>query len=132
MFNVFFRFIIHCDRLFFLSFTLLFVIFCRVVVPFELALRPKILGISKLNFHKTNEKIGQQEEKELRLERGSYVKIIAGRWSNAYGQVEGFDQDTGRIMVKMALNNNIISVNEDLVQLVTKADYLKNSKVLSK
>lgn len=102
----------------------------KVVVPLDPVLRPKILGISKLAFHKTNEKT-EQEEKELRLERASYVKIIAGRWANAYGQVEGFDQDTGRVMVKMALNNNIISVNEDLVQLVTKAEYLKNSKVLN-
>ncbi|XP_020284700.1 nitrilase and fragile histidine triad fusion protein NitFhit-like [Pseudomyrmex gracilis] len=102
----------------------------KVVVPLDPVLRPKILGISKLAFHKTNEKT-EQEEKELRLERASYVKIIAGRWANAYGQVEGFDQDTGRVMVKMALNNNIISVNEDLVQLVTKAEYLKNSKVLT-
>ena len=58
------------------------------------------------------------------------MKIIAGKQSNNYGQIEGFDDDAGRLIIKLALGGNI-SVNEFLVQPVTKSEYSKNSKVQS-
>lgn len=87
------------------------------------------LGADKIVLQKQDGKIENQEE-ELRIEKGSFIKIIAGKRSNAYGQIEGFD-DAGRLIVKMALNGNTISVNECIVKVVTKAEYSKNSKVLS-
>lgn len=87
------------------------------------------LGADKISLQKQNGKVKQEEE--LRMEKGSFIKIIAGKQSNTYGQIEGFDQDAGRLIVKMTLSGNTISVNECLAQVVTKAEYMKNSKVLS-
>lgn len=87
------------------------------------------LGADKIALQKQDGKI-RSEEEELRIQKGSFIKIIAGKRNNAYGQIEGFD-DAGRLIVKMALNGNTISVNECIVQVVTKAEYSKNSKVLS-
>ena len=47
------------------------------------------------------------------------------------GQIEGFDDDAGRLIIKLALGGNIISVNEFMVQPVIKSEYSKNSKVQS-
>ncbi|KMQ97065.1 nitrilase 1-like protein [Lasius niger] len=87
------------------------------------------LGADKIALQKQSGKV-KKEEEELKIEKGSFIKIIAGKRSNTYGQIEGFD-DAGRLIIKMALNGNTISVNECIVQAVTKAEYLKNSKVLN-
>lgn len=89
------------------------------------------LGAGKMALQKQNGKI-QKEEKELQMKKGTFIKIIAGKQTHAYGQIEGFDEDVGRLIVKMALGGNTISINECLVQAVTKEEFLKNSKVLSK
>ncbi|KAL6426276.1 hypothetical protein ACFW04_009061 [Cataglyphis niger] len=87
------------------------------------------LGADKLALQKKDGKI-KKEEEELKIEKGSFIKIIVGKRSNTYGQIEGFD-DAGRLIIKMALNGDTISVNECIVKAVTKAEYLKNSKVLN-
>lgn len=88
------------------------------------------LGADKIALQKLDGKVKKEDEEELKIEKGSFIKIIAGKRANTYGQIEGFD-DAGRLIIKMALNGNTISVNECIVQAVTKAEYLKNSKVLS-
>lgn len=118
--------------IFFNMFQLFFIYyFYRIVETVVPELRPAGMGLGadKIALQKQNGKV--KEEEELRMEKGSFIKIIAGKQSNTYGQIEGFDQDAGRLIVKMALSGNIISVNECLVQIVTKAEYMKNSKVLS-
>ncbi|EFN76982.1 Nitrilase-like protein 2 [Harpegnathos saltator] len=104
----------------------------KVVATVVPELRPKGMGLGadKVTLQKQNEK-PRKEEEELRMEKGSFIKIIAGKQSNTYGQIEGFDEDAGRLIVKMALGGNTISVNECMVRAVTKAEYLKNSKVLT-
>ncbi|XP_011150826.1 G-patch domain and KOW motifs-containing protein [Harpegnathos saltator] len=104
----------------------------KVVATVVPELRPKGMGLGadKVTLQKQNEK-PRKEEEELRMEKGSFIKIIAGKQSNTYGQIEGFDEDAGRLIVKMALGGNTISVNECMVRAVTKAEYLKNSKVLN-
>lgn len=87
------------------------------------------LGADKIALQRQGGKV-KKEEEEIKIEKGSFVKIIAGKRSNTYGQIEGFD-DAGRLILKMALNGNTISVNECIVQAVTKAEYQKNSKVLN-
>lgn len=88
------------------------------------------LGADKITLQKQGGKVKKEDEEELKIEKGSFIKIIAGKRANTYGQIEGFD-DAGRLIIKMALNGNTISVNECIVQAVTKAEYLKNSKVLN-
>ncbi|XP_014483337.1 PREDICTED: nitrilase homolog 2 isoform X2 [Dinoponera quadriceps] len=94
-------------------------------------LRPKGMGLGadKVALQKQNGK-PQKEEEELRIEKGSFIKIIVGKQSNTYGQIEGFE-DEGRLIIKMALGGNTFSVNEGTVRVVTRAEYLKNSKVLT-
>ncbi|KAK9309985.1 hypothetical protein QLX08_000599 [Tetragonisca angustula] len=95
-------------------------------------LRPKGMGLGadKVTLQKKSADSKKQEE-ELKIEKGTYVKIIAGKQSNNYGQIEGFDDDAGRLIIKLALGGNTISVNEFMVQPVTKSEYSKNSKVLT-
>lgn len=99
------------------------------VVP---ELRPKGMGLGadKVTLQKKNTDSKKNDE-ELKIEKGTFVKIIAGKQSNNYGQIEGFDDDAGRLIIKLALGGNIISVNEFMVQPVTKSEYSKNSKVLN-
>lgn len=128
-------YIFHCstflgiNQLYF--FHILIYYFCRLVATVVHEVRPAGMGLGadKIALQKQGGKV-KKEEEELKIEKGSFIKIIAGKRSNTYGQIEGFD-DAGRLIIKMALNGNTISVNECIVQAVTKAEYLKNSKVLS-
>lgn len=103
----------------------------KLVSPVVPELRPKGMGLGadKVTLQKKNTDSKKQEE-ELKIEKGTFVKIIAGKQSNNYGQIEGFDDDAGRLIIKLALGGNIISLNEFMVQPVTKSEYSKNSKVL--
>lgn len=117
----------------FYSNTFIFVCYVyRMVAAVMPELRPKGMGLGadKVTLQKQNGEI-KKEEEELRMVKGSFVKIIAGKMTNAYGEIEGFDEDVGRLIVKMALGGDTISVNECTAKAVTKAEYLKNSKVLS-
>lgn len=103
--------------------------FYRVVVPAEQ--RPKRMGLGVDNFILQKQKLEKKEE--LPMVTGSFVKINVRRKDikHKYGQIEGFDENMGRIFVKMALEGNTISVEEYTVEVVTKTEYLKNSNVLS-
>lgn len=46
--------------------------------------------------------------------------------------MQGFDEESARVIVKTALKGEILTVNEYLILLVTKEEFGKNSKVLSK
>lgn len=97
-------------------------------------LRPKGMGLGadKMALQKQNDRTQNEEVvEELRIEKGTFIKIIAGKRSHTYGQIEGLDEDVGRLIVKMALTGNTVSVNECTVQAVTKEEYVKNCKVLS-
>ncbi|XP_043501058.1 G-patch domain and KOW motifs-containing protein [Polistes fuscatus] len=96
-------------------------------------LRPKGMGLGadKITIQKQVTKSKDKQEKELQIERGTYVKITSGKYVNAYGQIEGLDDDAGRIIVKMALGGDTISLNEFIVQPVTKDEYTEKAKVLN-
>jgi len=47
-------------------------------------------------------------------------------------QVEGFTDECDRILVKMVIRGGIVSFSEAALEVVTKSDYSKNSRVLSK
>lgn len=94
-------------------------------------LRPKGMGLGADKVTQQKNTSSNKQEEELKIEKGTFVKIIAGKQSNNYGQIEGFDDDAGRLIIKLALGGSIISVNEFMVQPVTKSEYSKNSKVLN-
>ncbi|XP_058789871.1 G-patch domain and KOW motifs-containing protein isoform X2 [Phymastichus coffea] len=105
----------------------------KVVAPSIPEVRPKGMGLGadKLAIQKTKAKLTKEEE-NLKIVQGCCVKIIAGKQNGNYGKIEGLDEDTGRILVRLALGNEVISlVNEILVQPVTNEEYSKNSRVLT-
>ncbi|XP_034939401.1 G-patch domain and KOW motifs-containing protein [Chelonus insularis] len=94
-------------------------------------LRPKGIGLGADKIFKQNSTNSTTTDIKLKLEKGSYVKIVAGNLKNNYGIVESFDDDSSRIIVKLASTNEIVSLNEALVQPITKTLYEKNSRVIN-
>merc|ERR1712226_1109816 len=73
--------------------------------------------------------------------KGSYVYIEKGtrldkdidKYKTRYGQVDGLDEESARVMVKMALGGGaILSVSENIVRVVSKSEYKEYAKVVNK
>uniref|UniRef100_A0A6M2DTQ5 Putative g-patch domain protein n=1 Tax=Xenopsylla cheopis TaxID=163159 RepID=A0A6M2DTQ5_XENCH len=103
----------------------------KVAIP---ELRPKGLGLGadrpaarNVNMNKD----GKTKEETLMIKKGAFVKILMGKHADFYGQIEGLDDDAGRIFIKLALGGNKLSLNEFMVEPVTKSEYEKNAKVLN-
>ena len=52
--------------------------------------------------------------------------------SVALFQIQGIDEDNSRVIVKMTLSGESITISQFAAQLITEKDYNMNSKVLSK
>ncbi|KAF5296369.1 hypothetical protein FQR65_LT10261 [Abscondita terminalis] len=102
----------------------------QVVEP---SLRPKGMGLGA--------SIGQKKEltkpavdqngKELILQKGCFAKIIDGKKKGFYCEVQGFDEEAGRVIIKTSLDGLILSLNEFLLTPVTKEEFSKSSKVIN-
>lgn len=95
-----------------------------------LEIRPKGMGLGADKLIKSVQKKENSEE-ELKLKNGSYVQFVLGRLDGQYGQVQGFDEGVGRVVIKIARTNQMEKVSENTFRLVTKSDYDKNSKVIN-
>lgn len=95
-----------------------------------LEIRPKGMGLGADKLIKSVQKKENFEE-ELKLKDGSYVQFVLGRLDGQYGQVQGFDEGAGRVVIKIARTNQMEKVSENTFRLVTKSDYDKNSKVIN-
>lgn len=96
--------------------------------------RPKGLGLGADKAMKQQVKLATNSanaSEKLVMKKNAYVRIIAGKQKDFYGQVEGMDDESGRVFVKMALGGARESINENFVQLVTEKEYKENRKVLS-
>ena len=115
----------------------------EVVNCIEPANRPKGLGLGaavpKKKDAKTNTVTGEKEK--LELVKGAYVYIEKGtrldkdidKYKTRYGQVDGLDEESARVMVKMALGGGaILSVSENIVRVVSKSEYKEYAKVVNK
>ena len=89
------------------------------------------LGADKAQIQKQIAASKSAEAENLKLVKGAYVKIIIGKHSGNYGQIEGLDDDAGRLIIKLAIGGSVISVNESMVHPVSRNEYDKNAKVLS-
>lgn len=89
------------------------------------------LGADKLALQKKAAKSKEKGAEELKVCKGSFVKITCGKYKSSYGEVEGFDDEEGRVVVKLALGGSKVSLTEFMVEAVTQTEYSKNSKVLS-
>lgn len=50
---------------------------------------------------------------------------------NVHFQIEGFNEDSGRVIVRLSFRSSSVTVNENAFELVTEEEYSKNSRVLS-
>lgn len=99
--------------------------------------RPKGLGLGADKAMKQQVKLAAQQgggtdDSKLVMKKGAFVRILGGKHKDFYGQIEGMDDETGRVFVKLALGGKRESVNEAFVLLVTEKEYKENRKVLSK
>ncbi|XP_023018662.2 G-patch domain and KOW motifs-containing protein [Leptinotarsa decemlineata] len=96
--------------------------------------RPKGLGLgaNKLVKSELSAESNSGREKSLILHQGAFAKIIAGSHKANYCEVQGFDDQDGKVIVRTSLKGEILTLNEFLVVPVTKEEYLKYSRLLNK
>ncbi|CAN8018581.1 unnamed protein product [Ixodes persulcatus] len=104
----------------------------EVAKPIEAVLRPRGLGLGAESKLSKPPPLVAKEEGDLVLRRGAYVRIEQGQYKDMYGQVEGLDDDNGRVIVKLALGGSAATVNESFITLVNKKEYARDGKLLNK
>ncbi|XP_023233991.1 G-patch domain and KOW motifs-containing protein-like isoform X2 [Centruroides sculpturatus] len=100
----------------------------KAVTPVEVVVRPKGLGLGA-GQNSTNKKSSVEEE-NLILKRGCFVYIEKGQHTGEYGQVEGLDEDNGRVIVKLAKSEEKITLPELFIRVVTEREYNKESRII--
>lgn len=120
-------------------------------------LRPKGMGLGADKLTKPKKLLVAPAANEtLEIKKNACVRILAGKYKDLYGQVssesiyyrlatfafnvfvfrlsfqiEGLDDDAGRIIVKMALGGKRETLNEFMVQPVSKQEYAQYGKVIN-
>ncbi|XP_011310443.1 G patch domain and KOW motifs-containing protein [Fopius arisanus] len=97
----------------------------------ELRPRGMGLGADKAVLKAKNVEKKTKEQEQLQLIVGAFVKILGGKHHHNYGVLEGLDEDSGRLIVKLTIGGESVSLNECLVEPVTKDEYTKYSKILN-
>ncbi|XP_063695695.1 G-patch domain and KOW motifs-containing protein-like [Culicoides brevitarsis] len=96
----------------------------------EFKFRPKGMGLGADQTVKPKElKIKPKAGQILQMKKGAFVVILGGNYKDFYGEVRGFDENNGRVIVKLALGQKPIMLGEKFVQLVTPEEYQKYSKI---
>lgn len=94
--------------------------------------RPKGMGLGADKAIKAKPLLVAPENNEvLEIKKNAYVKVLAGKHQDLYGQIEGLDDHAGRVIVKMALGGTKESFNEFLLQPVPKKEFQQYGKVIS-
>lgn len=96
-------------------------------------LRPKGMGLGADKALKPKPLLVQPEKNEiLEIKRRAYIRILAGKHKDLYGQIEGFDDHAGRVIVKMAIGGAMEVFNEFMCQPVSKKEFAEYGKCISK
>lgn len=96
-------------------------------------LRPKGMGLGADKALKPKALLVRPEQNEvLEIKKQAYVRILGGKQKDQYGQIEGFDDHAGRVIVKMAIGGAKEAFNEFLCQPVSRKEYAQYGKCISK
>lgn len=99
-------------------------------LPAEPEIRPKGLGLGANKMVQNKGQSVDKQGKPLILIKGAYAKAIAGNYKGTYCMIQGFDEDAGRIILKLP-NGETISLNEAFAVPVTKEEYSLGSRVIN-
>jgi len=102
----------------------------EVVQIFDPQSRPKGLGLGATR-PKNDQAVVKEGEEKLTLKRGAFVLVEGGAKRGMYGEVEGLDEENGRVLLKMGVGKEIASVSENVIKLVTKTEFKEKGKVLN-
>ncbi|KAH8414100.1 hypothetical protein KR222_006867 [Zaprionus bogoriensis] len=95
-------------------------------------LRPKGMGLGADKALKPKTLLVQPEQNEvLEIKKQAYVRILGGKQKDQYGQIEGFDDHAGRVIVKMAIGGAKEAFNEFLCQPVSRKEYAQYGKCIN-
>lgn len=89
------------------------------------------LGADKVASLSTPSAVSKEKGEELKVIKGAFVRVISGSQRGQYGQIEGFNEDSGRVIVRLSFRSSSVTVNENAFELVTEEEYSKNSRVLN-
>lgn len=96
-------------------------------------LRPKGMGLGADKVVKKAKLLVQPSVNEvLEIKKNAYVRVLAGKHKDLYGQIEGLDDHACRVIVKMALGGVKEVFNEFMIQPISKQEFLQYGKVISK
>uniref|UniRef100_A0A8D8YV67 G patch domain and KOW motifs-containing protein n=1 Tax=Cacopsylla melanoneura TaxID=428564 RepID=A0A8D8YV67_9HEMI len=99
--------------------------------PTDVVLRPKGLGLGADRSSVTQTAKANSNTEDSKLIKNCCVKITGGISKNCYGKLESFNEDSGRVVVKLAIRDEHVTVSETLLIRVTKDEYDKNSRVIN-
>ncbi|XP_051914047.1 G-patch domain and KOW motifs-containing protein isoform X1 [Hippocampus zosterae] len=74
----------------------------------------------------------EEEEEHLVLGRGGCVLLESGAHKERYGKIEALDTDNARVLVKLAIGGDVVSVHQYAVKLVKQKEYDRYGKDLSR
>ncbi|XP_077369469.1 G-patch domain and KOW motifs-containing protein [Festucalex cinctus] len=74
----------------------------------------------------------EEEEERLVLARGGCVLLESGAHKERYGKIEALDTDNARVLVKLAIGGDVVSVHQYAVKLVKQKEYDRYGKDLSR
>lgn len=98
----------------------------------DIELRPKGMGLGADKvIKKAKLLVAPSANETLEIKKNAYVKIIGGKNKDLYGQIEGLDDHACRVIVRLALGGQRETLNEFMVQPVSKQEYLQYGKVIS-
>ncbi|RWS08036.1 G patch domain and KOW motifs-containing protein-like protein [Dinothrombium tinctorium] len=105
----------------------------QIAKPIEVKIRPKGLGLgAEIPSWKQSKENDKQQEEELILKLNAFVQIEIGEYSGTYGQIEALDDELSRATIKPAIAGSCFTVPTAALRVVSKQEYLKDSKVLNK
>ncbi|XP_030373530.1 G-patch domain and KOW motifs-containing protein [Scaptodrosophila lebanonensis] len=96
-------------------------------------LRPKGMGLGADKALKSAKTLLVQPETNevLEIKKKAFVRILGGKQKDQYGQIEGFDDHAGRVIVKMAIGGAQETFNEFLCQPVSKKEFAQYGKCIN-